>query len=121
VVLNGAETLERTILSVLRQDFDDLEYVIIDGGSTDGSLDIIRRYESEIHYWRSEPDNGLYDAMNKGVRASKGRWVLFLGADDLLVNSLRDIASHLTDERTVYYGDVYMPKRHRIYDGPFNA
>ena len=121
VVLNGAETLERTILSVLRQDFDDLEYVIIDGGSTDGSLDIIRRYESEIHYWRSEPDNGLYDAMNKGVRASKGRWVLFLGADDLLVNSLRDIASHLTDERTVYYGDVYMPKRQRIYDGPFSA
>jgi glycosyltransferase involved in cell wall biosynthesis len=121
VVLNAADTLEPTILSVLRQDFDDLEYVIIDGGSTDGSLDIIRRYESELHYWLSEPDSGLYDAMNKGVRASKGRWILFLGADDVLVNSLRDIASELTDERTVYYGDVYMPKRKLIYDGPFSA
>jgi glycosyltransferase involved in cell wall biosynthesis len=121
VVLNAVDTLERTILSVLRQDFDDLEYVVIDGGSTDGSLDIIRRYESQIRYWRSKPDNGLYEAMNKGVRASNGRWVLFLGADDLLVNSLRDIASHLTDERTVYYGDVYMPRRRKIYDGPFSA
>jgi len=121
VVLNAADTLERTILSVLKQNFDDLEYVIIDGGSTDGSLDIIRRYESEICYWRSEPDNGLYDAMNKGVRASRGRWVLFLGADDLLVGNLRDIAPLLSDERTVYYGDVYMPKRHVIYDGRFSA
>jgi glycosyltransferase involved in cell wall biosynthesis len=121
VVLNAADTLERTILSVLRQDFDDLEYVIIDGGSTDGSLDVIRRYGSEIDYWRSEPDSGLYDAMNKGVRASSGGWLLFLGADDLLVNSLRDIAPHLTNEQTVYYGDVYMPKRGHIYDGPFNA
>jgi len=63
-VLNAADTLERTIQSVLKQDFDDLEYVIIDGGSTDGSLDIIRRYESGIRYWCSEPDDGLYDAMN---------------------------------------------------------
>jgi glycosyltransferase involved in cell wall biosynthesis len=121
VVLNAADTLERTILSVLRQDLDDLEYVIIDGGSTDGSLDIIRSYESEIGYWRSEPDAGLYDAMNKGVRASKGRWVLFLGADDLLVGNLREIAPLLADERTVYYGDVYMPRRHVLYDGPFSA
>src|SRR5882762_5341075 len=121
VVLNAADTLERAIQSVLKQNFDDLEYVIIDGGSTDGSLDIIRRYESGIRYWCSEPDDGLYDAMNKGVRGSKGRWVLFLGADDLLVGNLREIAPLLTDERTVYYGDVYMPRRHVLYDGPFSA
>ena len=120
VVLNAADTLERTIQSVLKQDFDDLEYVIIDGGSTDGSLDIIRRYESGIRYWCSEPDDGLYDAMNKGVRASNGRWVLFLGADDLLVGNLRDITPLLRDERTVYYGDVYMPKRGVVYDGRFS-
>ena len=120
VVLNAADTLERAIQSVLKQGFDDLEYVIIDGGSTDGSLDIIRRYESEIRYWRSEPDAGLYDAMNKGVRASNGRWVLFLGADDLLVGNLRDITPLLKDERTVYYGDVYMPKRGVVYDGRFS-
>jgi glycosyltransferase involved in cell wall biosynthesis len=121
VVLNAANTLQRAIESVTEQNFDDIEYVIIDGGSTDGSLDIIRRYESKITYWRSEPDNGLYDAMNKGVRAARGRWILFLGADDVLVARLADIAPLLRDERTVYYGDVYMPRRKLIYDGPFSA
>src|SRR5438046_8698707 len=72
VVLNAADTLERTIQSVLKQDFDDLEYVIIDGGSTDASLDIIRRYESGIRYWCSDPDAGLYDAMNNGCRRANG-------------------------------------------------
>jgi glycosyltransferase involved in cell wall biosynthesis len=121
VVLNGAKTLERTLQSVFDQGFDDLDYVIIDGGSNDGSLDIIRKYESRIGYWRSEPDNGLYDAMNKGVRAAKGQWVLFLGAGDVLVGRLADICPLLTDEHTVYYGDVYMPRRQRVYDGPFSA
>jgi glycosyltransferase involved in cell wall biosynthesis len=121
VVKNGAQTLERTLRSVLDQGFEDLEYVVIDGESTDGSLDIVRRYESRIAYWRSEPDNGLYDAMNKGVRAAKGRWLLFLGADDELVVDLREIATLLKDERTVYYGDAYMPRRKVLYDGPFSA
>ena len=121
VVLNGAGTLERTLRSVLDQGFEDLDYVIIDGGSTDGSLDIIRKYESRIGYWRSEPDNGLYDAMNKGVRAARGRWILFLGADDELVAKLADIAPLLVDEQTVYYGDVYMPRQRLTYDGAFSA
>jgi glycosyltransferase involved in cell wall biosynthesis len=121
VVLNGAATLERTLRSVFDQQFEDVDYVIIDGGSTDGSLDVIRRYESRIGYWRSEPDSGLYDAMNKGVRAAKGRWILFLGADDELVAKLADIAPLLTDERTVYYGDVYMPRQRLTYDGAFSA
>ena len=60
VVLNGAQTLERAFKSVFDQRFDDLDYVVIDGGSTDGTLDIIRKYESRLGYWRSEPDNGLY-------------------------------------------------------------
>jgi glycosyltransferase involved in cell wall biosynthesis len=121
VVLNAAGTLERTINSVLKQSLADLEYVILDGASTDGSLDIIRRYDRQISYWRSEPDRGLYDAMNKGVRAAKGRWLLFLGADDELVADLREITPLLIDERTVYYGDVYMPRRRILYDGPFSA
>jgi glycosyltransferase involved in cell wall biosynthesis len=121
VVLNGAKTLGRTIRSVTEQNFDDFEYVIIDGGSTDGSLEIIRRYESKIHHWRSEPDDGLYDAMNKAVRVARGQWVLFLGADDELLVSLAEIAPALADDRTVYYGDVYMPTRRRVYDGPFDA
>lgn len=121
VVLNGAETLERAFKSVFDQGFDDLDYVVVDGGSTDGSLDIIRRYQARLGHWRSEPDDGLYDAMNKGVRAARGRWIFFLGADDVLVGRLADIARLLTDERTVYYGDVYMPRRQRVYDGAFSA
>lgn len=121
VVLNGAETLERALKSVFDQGFDDLDYVVIDGGSTDGTLEILRKHESRIGYWRSEPDAGLYDAMNKGVRAAKGRWVFFLGADDLLVGRLAEIAPMLADERTVYYGDVYMPRRRRVYDGAFSS
>jgi glycosyltransferase involved in cell wall biosynthesis len=120
-VLNGAETLERTLRSVFDQDFADFEYVIIDGGSTDGSLDIIRKYQARIAHWRSETDRGLYDAMNKGVRAARGQWLLFLGADDELVARLAEIAHLLTDSRTIYYGDVYMPRRGRVYDGAFNA
>jgi glycosyltransferase involved in cell wall biosynthesis len=121
VVLNGAQSLERTLRSVLDQRFEELDYVVVDGGSTDGSLDIIRKYESHIGHWRSEPDNGLYDAMNKGVRAARGQWLFFLGADDELVARLAEIAPLLTDPSTIYYGDVYMPRRRRVYDGRFNA
>ncbi len=121
VVLNAAATLERTIRSVVQQSFVDFEYVIIDGGSTDGTLEIVRKYDSAVSYWRSEPDGGLYDAMNKGVRAARGRWILFVGADDVLVGDLTKIAPLLTDANTIYYGDVYMPKRGRLYDGAFSA
>lgn len=121
VVLNAAATLERTIRSVVQQPFADYEYVIIDGGSTDGTLEILRKYDSAISHWQSEPDRGLYDAMNKGVRAARGRWILFLGADDVLVGELARIAPLLSDANTIYYGDVYMPRRGRLYDGAFNA
>lgn len=121
VVLNARATVERTIKSVVGQDFRDLEYIVIDGESVDGSLEIIRKYAAEITYWTSEPDKGLYDAMNKGVRAARGRWLLFLGADDILINSLHEVAPLLTDANTIYYGDVYMKGTHRLYDGPFSA
>jgi hypothetical protein len=121
VVLNGAATLERALKSVLDQGFDDLDYVVIDGGSTDGSLEVIRKYEARLGYWCSEPDHGLYDAMNKAVRVAKGRWVMFLGADDVLAADLREVAALLKDERTVYYGNVYMTRRQALYDGRFSA
>jgi glycosyltransferase involved in cell wall biosynthesis len=120
VVRNAAGTLERTIRSVIEQPFDGFEYVIIDGASTDGSVDIIRRYEAKLGHWSSEPDSGLYDAMNKAVAAARGRWLLFVGADDVLKADLREIAPLLTDERTIYYGDVYMTGRQVRYDGPFS-
>jgi glycosyltransferase involved in cell wall biosynthesis len=82
VVYNGKNHLEKTIESVIGQTYKNVEYIIIDGGSTDGTLDIIKRYEHAIDYWVSEPDAGIYDAWNKGVRLSTGKWIAFVGADD---------------------------------------
>jgi len=80
---NQGRFLERTILSVLNQNYPNLEYIIVDGGSTDGTLDIIRRYEHAIDYWVSEPDEGIYDAMNKGWSVARdSSFLLFLGAGD---------------------------------------
>jgi glycosyltransferase involved in cell wall biosynthesis len=84
VVLNDAANLEETIRSVLSQNFPDLEYVIVDGGSTDGTLDVIRRYEDRIDYWVSEPDKGVYDAMNKGIRKCRGELIKIINSGDVL-------------------------------------
>ncbi|WP_084474541.1 glycosyltransferase family 2 protein [Deinococcus pimensis] len=82
VVYNGARHIEDTIRSVLDQDYPNVEYIVVDGGSTDGTVDIIRRYEDRIAYWVSEPDKGIYNAMNKGVRLCTGDVVGTLNADD---------------------------------------
>jgi len=87
VVLNGEKYLEQTIKSVVGQNFSNFEYLIIDGGSTDGTLDIIKKYESQIDHWISEPDNGIYDAMNKGLRLAKGEVVNFLNCGDFYLNN----------------------------------
>ena len=121
VVYNAAVTMEQTILSVINQSYNNVEYIIIDGGSSDGTLDIIRKYEHAIDYWVSESDGGIYDAMNKAVSVASGEWIYFLGADDVLVNVLNDLAPSFSNHNTIYYGDVYMIRRHLLYDGPFNA
>jgi glycosyltransferase involved in cell wall biosynthesis len=82
VVFNGAGTIEATIRSVLEQGYPDLEYIIVDGGSTDGTIEVIRRYEDELEYWVSEKDSGIYDAMNKAVGFCRGEWVGLINADD---------------------------------------
>ena len=74
VVFNGELFLEETILSVLNQTYDNIEYIIIDGGSTDETVDIIKKYEYAIDYWVSEIDEGIYDAMNKGGKVAEGRY-----------------------------------------------
>ncbi len=81
-VRNGAKTLDKTIASIAGQTFDDFEYLVIDGASTDGSARILERWNDHISYWISEPDGGIYDAWNKGVRLARGEWIAFLGADD---------------------------------------
>ena len=86
VVFNGAATLEHTIRSVIEQTYDNVEYIIIDGGSTDATLDIIRKYEGSIDYWLSEKDEGVYDAMNKGIALARGEYIGMLTADDFFSN-----------------------------------
>jgi len=82
VVYNGAEYLEQTIQSVVNQTYDNVEYIIIDGGSSDETLNIIKKYENKIDYWVSEKDGGIYDAMNKGIDIASGKWINFMNAGD---------------------------------------
>jgi glycosyltransferase involved in cell wall biosynthesis len=81
---NQADFLEETILSVVGQNYSDLEYIIIDGGSTDGSVDIIKKYEKHLAYWVSEPDKGLYHALQKGFERSTGEIMGWINSDDML-------------------------------------
>jgi glycosyltransferase involved in cell wall biosynthesis len=84
VALNRAATIERTIESVLRQTYAPLEYIVIDGGSSDGTVDVLRRYGGRIAHWRSEPDRGISDAFNKGLALAKGAAIGLINADDWL-------------------------------------
>jgi glycosyltransferase involved in cell wall biosynthesis len=82
VVYNGAATIEQTIRSVVEQSYPNKEYIIIDGGSTDGTLDIIKKYTHQIDYFKSEADEGIFDAMNKGIKIAKGEIIGIINADD---------------------------------------
>lgn len=118
VSYNAADTIEQTILSVINQNFTDYEYIIVDGGSTDSTLDIIKKYQDKITLWVSEPDRGIYDAMNKGIRFAKGEWINFMNAGDsfsdeeTLGASVQSIAKQPNIE--VLYSDV-----NRFLDGKF--
>jgi glycosyltransferase involved in cell wall biosynthesis len=82
VCLNSEDHLEQTIQSVINQTYYNIEYIVIDGGSSDKTTDIIRKYDSSLEYWVSEPDKGIYDAMNKGISHTGGEWVGILNSDD---------------------------------------
>ncbi len=99
VVYNGADYLALTIQSVVNQTYNNIEYILIDGGSTDGTVDIIKNYDNAINYWVSEPDEGIASAMNKGIRASSGDYILFLHADDYLLGNdvIKTVVSYIDD------------------------
>lgn len=94
---NNAEGLERTIKSVQEQTYPEIEHIIIDGGSKDGAVEIIKKYEKKIAYWVSEPDNGIYNAMNKGVAQAHGDYCLFLNSGDILYD--RDVVEKLCSQQ----------------------
>ena len=90
-VYNGEKYLEDTIQSIINQTYDNIEYIIIDGGSTDKTLDIIKKYEDKIAYWMSEQDRGMYDGINKGFKMATGEIFAWLNADDKYYHSAVEI------------------------------
>jgi glycosyltransferase involved in cell wall biosynthesis len=109
VCYNAGGTIERCIESVLAQNHKNIEYIIIDGGSTDGTLQIIDQYKQYIDFFVSEPDNGIYDAMNKGIKLAKGDIVGTLNADDVFADAevLKSIVSIFEqNEPGIVYGDL---------------
>ena len=121
VCYDAVATIEKTMLSVLNQTYPNVEYIIIDGGSTDGTVDIIKKYVDRLAYWVSEPDKGIYDAMNKGISHTNGDFVYFLGADDILCPNILTKISSLIISCDIYYGNVYMINAHVAYAGKFNS
>ena len=109
VIYNDGKKLEETILSILSQTYDNLEFIIIDGSSTDGTIDIIKKYQDKIDYWISEKDSGIFDAMNKGILAAKGDYINFMNAGDFFIrkNLVMEIVDILNSQEIDFlYGDV---------------
>lgn len=107
VVYNGETTLEQTIQSVVNQSYDNVEYIIIDGASTDATLDIIKKYDDKIDYWQSEPDKGIYDAMNKGVALATGEYIALLNSGDWYESyTVSEVVSHIRSNPStdIFYG-----------------
>lgn len=119
VVFNGVEEVENTIKSVIGQEFANYEYIVIDGGSSDGTVAILEKYSGNISYWVSESDRGIYDAMNKALLAAGGEWIIFLNAGDYFSDGsvLKDLACELSgDISDIVYGDnfVFYPSTGKI-------
>lgn len=108
VCYNSVDIIEKTILSIINQTYPNIEYIIIDGKSSDGTIDIIKKYENKISYWISEPDLGIYDAMNKGIVQATGDWIGFINSgDNLLQEDVIYRMIELYDNQSdIIYGDT---------------
>lgn len=122
VCFNAAQTIKETIISVINQTYTNIEYVIIDGKSNDDTISIIQRYSKEYFKVISEPDKGIYDAMNKALNIASGDFIIFLGADDHFIsyNTLLNVVKFLKKPDVVYYGNVLRPNQGDLYCGKFN-
>ncbi len=111
VVYNGQKYLKETIESIISQTYDNIEYIIIDGGSTDGTIDIIKKYQNKIKYWVSEKDEGIYHAMNKGIEIATGEYTNFMNAgdkffqQDVLENISKELNTDLVYGNHAVYSD----------------
>jgi glycosyltransferase involved in cell wall biosynthesis len=117
VVLNNKKFLEKSILSVLNQNYKNIELIIIDGGSTDGTLDIVKKYKSKINFLISEKDNGLYDAINKGIKNSKGSIIGILNSDDIYYsNAISTAVNYFINNKNIdfLFGGVI---KHKLLHG----
>lgn len=110
VCFNAVDVIEKTILSVINQTYSNVEYILIDGHSSDGTVDIIKKYADRISKWISEPDKGIYDAMNKGIKLATGEWINFMNAGDCFVNEnvIANVVSALQDGHDVVFGNTIM-------------
>ena len=118
VVRNDVSHISSTIESVLSQSYPSIEYIVIDGASTDGTKEVIEKYADCMNYWKSEPDKGVYDAMNKGIALSTGDFVYFLNSGDTLLSSTTLADMHLEqveDKNTIVYGNVLA----KYWDGEY--
>jgi glycosyltransferase involved in cell wall biosynthesis len=106
VTYNAAKTLQACLDSIYAQKYPAIQIVVIDGKSTDGTVDIIHQNAERIGYWVSEKDAGIYDAINKGLKHITGKWVYFFGADDELLDDFSVMASELDNDNAIYYGNV---------------
>ena len=110
VVFNSNKLIRKTIESVLFQTYDNVEFIIIDGASTDGTIEIIKEFDNYVDKWHSEDDSGIYDAMNKGIKTASGEYLMFLNAGDIFSN--KDVLSLVADDIVlngypeILYGDT---------------
>ncbi|MBC8052881.1 MAG: glycosyltransferase [Sphingobacteriaceae bacterium] len=119
VTYNADGNLPQCLDSIFNQSRQDFELIIIDGESTDNTINLLKQFDNYIDYWQSEPDSGIYDAMNKALKFVKGNWVLFLGSDDKLLEGFSEMLSILNNHNTIYYGDCITEKE--LYGGSFSA
>lgn len=115
--LNNCAGLQKTMASVFDQTFTDYEYLVIDGGSKDGSIDEIKKHQNKLVYWISEKDKGIYPAMNKGIQQAKGEYLLFLNSGDYLVNN--EVITQLmaaSEGRDIVYGVMVVDDNGKLYN-----